>query len=131
MRVLNGRHTLTVTANDGTVSVVHTLTFTKEVTSASITLETPLDADAEITLAVLSVAGSIPADAAYKVQVTNNGKDASPAWQDATAEVKSGANIIFANHTAVNGFAFNFRVTVERGASGVGGYITSVQGGFQ
>ena len=52
-------------------------------------------------------------------------------WQDVTAAVKTGANIVFANHTAVNGFAFNFRVTVERGESGQGGYITSVQGGFQ
>ena len=54
---------------------------------------------------------------------TNNGKDAQPVWQDVTAAVKTGANIIFENHTASNGFAFNFRVTVERGSSGVGGYI--------
>ena len=131
MRVLNGKHTLTITANDGQASTIHTLTFTKEVTAASITLETPLDADAEITLAVLSVVGSIPADATYKVEVTNNGKDAQPVWQDATAAVKSGANVVFENHTAESGFAFNFRVTVERGESGQGGYITSVQGGFQ
>ena len=32
---------------------------------------------------------------------------------------------------SVNGFAFNFKVEVERGASGIGGYISSVQGGFQ
>ena len=90
-----------------------------------------MDADAEITLAVLSVIGSIPADADYKVEATNNGKDAQPVWQDVTSAVKTGANIIFENHTATNGFAFNFRVTVERGESGQGGYITSVQGGFQ
>lgn len=36
-------------------------------------------------------------------------------WQDVTAEVKSGANIVFKNKTAVNGAAFNFRITVERG----------------
>lgn len=38
---------------------------------------------------------------------------------------------MFANETAANGFAFNFRLRVERGPSGQGGYITSVQGGFQ
>ena len=130
-RVLNGKHILTVTADDGKAATVHKLTFTKEVTKATITLETPMDADGEITLAILSVMGSIPADAKYKVEVTNNGKDDLPAWQDVTAEVRAGANIVFANHTAKNGFAFNFRVTVERGGSGVGGYITSVQGGFQ
>lgn len=30
-----------------------------------------------------------------------------------------------------NGPAFNFRITASRGESGTGGYITSVQGGFQ
>ena len=77
MKVLNGRHTLTITANDGQVSTVHQLTFTKEVTAASITLETPMDADEEITLAVLAIIGNIPADAKYKVEAPdNNGKDA-------------------------------------------------------
>ena len=52
-------------------------------------------------------------------------------WEDCTAEVKNSANHIFENKTAANGFAFNFRITAERGVSGEGGYITSVQGGFQ
>lgn len=131
MRVLNGKHTMTITAHDGQASAVHKLTFTKEVTAASITLETPMDADAEITLAALAVIGNIPSDAEYKVEVTNNGKDDQPVWQDVTAAVKTGANIIFENHTANNGFAFNFRVSVKRGENGQGGYITSVQGGFE
>ena len=131
MRILNGKRTLTITANDGKAATVHTLTFTKEVTRATVTLDKPMEADGEITLAILSVIGSIPTDAKYTVEVTNNGKDAQPVWQDVTAEVKSGANIVFTNHTAANGFAFNFKVSVERGGSGVGGYITSVQGGFQ
>ncbi len=131
MRVLNGAHTLTITASDGIASTVHTLTFSKLVTAASVTLEAPMPADAPITLCVLSVAGSIPLDADYSVKVTNNGNDPEPVWEDCTAAVKNGVNHVFANETAENGFAFNFRVEVERGASGLGGYITSVQGGFQ
>ena len=131
MKLLNGGHTLTITANDGKASTVHTLTFTKEVTGASITLEAPMPADAQITICVLSVAGFIPADAEYKVEVTNNANDETPVWEDCTAEVKNSANHIFENKTAANGFAFNFRITAERGVSGEGGYITSVQGGFQ
>ena len=131
MKLLNGGHTLTITANDGKASTVHTLTFTKEVTGASITLETPMPADAQITICVLSVAGFIPADAEYKVEVTNNANDETAVWEDCTAEVKNSANHIFENKTAANGFAFNFRITAERGVSGEGGYITSVQGGFQ
>lgn len=131
MKLLNGGHTLTITANDGKVNTVHNLAFTKEVTAASVTLEEPMDADAQITICVLSVAGFIPSDATYKVEVTNNAKDTAPVWEDCTTEVKAGANYVFKNKTAANGFAFNFRVTAERGDSGVGGYITSVQGGFQ
>ena len=131
MKLLNGDHTLTITADDGKASTVHSLSFTKEVTGASVTLEEPMEADDQITICVLSVAGFIPSDAEYKVEVTNNANDTTPVWEDCTTEVKAGANYVFENKTAANGFAFNFRVTAERGESGVGGYITSVQGGFQ
>ena len=90
-----------------------------------------MSADDEITLCARSVIGSIPADAEYTVEVTNNANDDEPVWQDVTASVKAGASIPFENKTAEKGWAFNFRVKVERGPSGVGGYITSVQGGFQ
>lgn len=131
MKLLNGGHELKITASDGKASSVHTLTFSKEVTGATVTLEEPMEADAQITICVLSVAGDIPADAEYKVEVTNNANDDTPVWEDCTTEAKNGANHIFENKTAANGFAFNFRVTAERGPSGKGGYITSVQGGFQ
>lgn len=42
-----------------------------------------------------------------------------------------GRNIVFENQTASAGAAFNFRISVERGASGEGGYIDSVSGAFQ
>lgn len=131
MKILNGAHELSITASDGQAQAVHTLAFTKSVTAASITLAQPMEADGPITLCVLSVTGSIPEDADYSVQVTNNAKDDAPVWEDCTDEVKLGANHVFANDTATNGFAFNFLVSVERGESGQGGYINSVQGGFQ
>ena len=132
MQLLNGSHALDVEASDGKATTVHKLTFTKSVTALSITLAEPMEADAKITLCVLSVIGSIPADAEYKVEVTNNAKDTTPTWEDCTTAVKAGANYIFTNTaTPANGPAFNFRITASRGESGVGGYITSVQGGFQ
>ena len=130
-KILNGAHVLTATASDGKASAVHKLTFTKSVTAASITLAEPMEADDKITLCVLSVAGDIPADATYSVQVTNNANDTAPVWEDCTTEVKNGGNHIFTNETAVSGFAFNFKVEAARGTSGIGGYISSVQGGFQ
>lgn len=130
-KLLNGAHTLTITAGDGQATAAYRLTFTKEVTAAGITLKTPFAADDKITICVLSVAGEIPADAEYKVEVTNNGNDDAPVWEDCTMEVKNGGNHIFTNETAAKGFAFNFRVSVKRGPSGQGGYINSIQGGFQ
>ena len=131
MRLLNGRHTLSITAADGASSTAHSLSFTKEVTKASVTLEQPMSADGPITVCVLAASGFIPADAQYTVMVTNNANDGAPVWEDCTAAVRSGANHIFDNSTAEEGFAFNFKLSVERGPSGQGGYITSVQGGFQ
>ena len=130
-KITNGSHTMTVTVTDGKATVTKTFTFTKAVTAASITLAKPMEADAQITLCAITVGGLIPADAVFKVEVTNNGKDSSPVWEDATTEARNGRNHLFTNQTAANGFAFYFRVTAERGASGESGYIASIQGGFQ
>ena len=130
-RILNGSHTIKITANDGKESTSLNATFTKSVTSASVTLTTPLAVDGDITVAILQVSGSIPNDAAFKTEATNNALDDSPVWQDVTAEVRKGTNIVFENQTASAGAAFNFRISVERGASGEGGYIDSVSGAFQ
>ena len=131
LRILNGSHTIKITANDGKESTSLNATFTKSVTSASVTLTTPLAVDGDITVAILQVSGSIPNDSAFKAEATNNALDDSPVWQDVTAEVRKGMNIVFENQTASAGAAFNFRISVERGASGEGGYIDSVSGAFQ
>ena len=131
-KVLNGAHTLKVVANDGKAdSAAYTVTFTKLVTEATITLAEPMDADDQISVMVMTLVGSLPADANLKVEVTNNAKDPSPVWEDATADITSKANHIFTNKTAAKGFAFNFRLTVSRGASGQGGYISNIGGAFE
>ena len=130
-RILNGSHTIQITASDGKESTSLNATFTKSVTSATVTLTTPLAVDGDITVAVLQVTGSIPDDAVFKAEVTNNANDPSPVWQDVTTEVQKGTNIVFSNSTATNGAAFNFRISVSRGASGTGGYIEAVTGAFQ
>jgi len=131
-KILNGAHTLKVVANDGKAdSAPYTVTFTKKVTSASITLAEPLEADDAITVMVLNIVGALPVDAVLQVLVTNNAKDTTPVWEDATADIKSGANHIFTNQTATNGFAFNFKLNVSRGTSDTGGYISSIGGAFE
>ena len=130
--VLNGAHTLKVVANDGKAdSAAYTITFTKKVTEATITLASALPADDIIQVMVMTLTSSIPADANLKVLVTNNANDSSPVWEDATADIKSGVNHVFTNKTAANGFAFNFKLSVERGASDTGGYISNIGGAFE
>lgn len=130
--VLNGAHTLKVVANDGKAdSAAYTITFTKKVTKATITLASALPADDIIQVMVMTLTSSIPADANLKVLVTNNANDSSPVWEDATADIKNGVNHAFTNKTAANGFAFNFKLSVERGASDTGGYISNIGGAFE
>lgn len=131
LKLANGAHTLQVTASDGMASAAFQATFTKAVRAASLTLTQPIAAGKPITAATLQVEGSIPDDAAFSVQVTNNALDDQPVWQDATETVRQGGNVLFTHSTAAKGPAFNFRIEAARGASGDGGYISKVSGAFQ
>ena len=131
-KILNGSHTLKVVASDGKAdSAAYTVHFAKKVTKATVTLAAPLAADDAISVMVMNIVGTLPADAVMEVLVTNNAKDTTPVWEDATADVKNGANHVFTNKTAANGFAFNFKLSVERGASDTGGYISNIGGAFE
>lgn len=114
----------------GLASVLE-LTFTKAVHAMSVTLASPLEVEDAISVAILSVLGSIPEDASYQVLVTNNAKDSEPEWQDATAAIKSGANIVFTNKTQANGPAFNFKLTCLPQRGRAGGYVKLLKGAFQ
>lgn len=131
LKVANGSHTFKISATDGKDTAINTITFTRNLTELAVTLAAPFPADDRITACALNVEGSIPADAVCKFEVTNNALDTEPVWEDCTAKSKAGFSYIFTNKTAENGFAFNFRVTISRGASGSGGYITSISGGFE
>lgn len=129
-KILNGEHTLEIIANNGE-ETSFTFTFTKKVTEADITLKEALAVEGDISIAVLKIEGSIPEDAIVTALVTNNGKDPSPVWQDATLAVLNNKNIVFTNKENTNGAAFNFKVKIKRGPSDKGGYITSINGAFQ
>ena len=132
MRLLNGPQTVQIVATDAGGRIAsHELTFTKAVHSMSVTLINPLEVEASISVAILSVLGQIPEDANFQVMVTNNAKDAEPVWQDATRDIRAGQNIVFANKVQANGPAFNFKLTASRGQSGQGGYVKVLKGAFQ
>lgn len=131
-QILNGPQTVRITATDeGGLSSTLELPFTKAVHSMSVTLETPLEVEEAITVAIMSVLCGIPADASYQLLATNNAKDAEPVWQDVTADVAAGRNIIFTNQVQANGPAFNFKLSASRSEGGQGGYVKSLKGAFQ
>ncbi len=130
MTLLNGSHTLSVTAtSSGGKSASRSAAVTKAVHEASVTLTNPLPADALITRMVMSVTGYIPPDADYQVLATNNANDDSPVWEDITSAVRGAKKFFFTNTTAENGSAFNFWLTARRGNAG--GYISLIGGAFE
>lgn len=132
MCILNGRHTMTITATDAAgKSTILTLTFTKAVHRLRIYNTEPMDADATITKMVMAISRQIPADATFQVLVTNNARDESPVWEDATSVITTGLNYLFTNTVAANGNAFSFDITAERAPGGEGGYIKSIGGAFE
>lgn len=131
-QILNGENTLTLEVDDGKTTTEWTATFTKNVTRAVLSLTQPLTADDTITVAALTLEGSFPADMSLTVELTNNGLDDSPSWENCTdiqrGESRAFVHHAFANKTAAKGAAFNYKVTITRGASGVGGTITMIGG---
>lgn len=131
-QILNGENALTLEVDDGKTTTEWTATFTKNVTRAVLSLAQPLTADDTITVAALTLEGSFPADMSLTVELTNNGLDEAQVWENCT-DIQSGENRVFAHHsftnkTAARGFAFNYKVMIARGASGVGGNITMIGG---
>ena len=131
-QILNGENTLTLEVGDGKTSTDWTATFTKNVTSAVLSLAQPLTADDTITVAALTLEGSFPADMSLSVELSNNARDDAPVWENCTdiqrGESRAFAHHAFTNKTAAKGAAFNYKVTITRGASGVGGNITMIGG---
>lgn len=131
-QMLNGTNTLTLEANDGKTTTEWTATFTKNVTSAVLSLAQPLTADDTITVAAMTLEGSFPADMSLSVEMTNNALDDAPVWENCTdiqrGESRAFAHHAFTNKTAAKGAAFNYKVTITRGGSGVGGNITMIGG---
>lgn len=131
LKITNGSHTFKISVSDGKDTVESTATFTRSLNKATVTLNTPLEADDVIRACSLKIDGSLPTDTDLLCEVTNNAKDDNPVWEDCTIKVKAGLSYAFKNKTAAKGFAFNFRISAGRGASNAGGYISKISGGFE
>lgn len=128
----NGSHTLTITATDGIDTDVRTITFSKSVETLTIRNSTPWVASTKPTRIMLVVTRNIPSAATFKVEVCNNGYDASPTWEDATDAVLSGLVHVFRNSakTASN-WGVLVRVTVSRNGATGACYVSAIGGNFE
>lgn len=131
-QILNGENTLVLKADDGKTTTEWTATFTKNVTSAVLSLAQPLTADDTITVAALTLEGTLPTDMSLTVEMTNNALDEAPVWEKCTdvrlGESRAFVHHAFTNKTAAKGAAFNYKVDITRGNSGTGGTLTMIGG---
>lgn len=130
LKITDGTHSFTINASDGKDIVTNEIVFTRDCKKTVFSLESPMPADDVISVCSLKIKGLIATDTILTCEVTNNANDTTPVWEDCTAKVKAEMVYTFKNKSAENGFAFNFRISAQRGASGAGGYITSIEGGF-
>jgi hypothetical protein len=128
----NGSHTLTIRATDGIDTSVRTYVFTKLVDTLKIQNATPWAASTMPSRIMLVVTRNIPSAATFKVEVCNNGNDASPTWEDATDAVMSGLVHVFVNKskTAAN-WGVLVRVTVARNGATGACYVSAIGGNFE
>lgn len=132
LKVGNGSHTLTITAVDSLGSTSRrNYTFNKSVTRLSIETRA-MEADTMPTQLALTVTRSVPTGAIFKAEACNNGKDASPTWEDVTIAVEKNLIYSFTNvsKTATN-WAVKVRVTLDRNNSVGACYVSAIGGNFE
>ena len=128
----NGSHTLTISATDGIDTSVRTIVFTKLVDKFSIQNSTPWHSENMPSRIMLVVTRNIPSTSTFKVEVCNNGNDASPTWEDATDAVRSGLVHVFENTTkTATDWGVLVKVTVERNGATGACYVSAIGGNFE
>ena len=131
--VLNGNHTMAVTATDSQgASSTRSMTLIKNVTSLGFTLSSPMVADAMPDRCVINIQGNFPGGSTLKVEICNNGYDSSPAWEDITIQAQNGQKYFFTNKTkTASQWGVNLRVSLNRGSSSGPCYVSSIGGNFE
>ena len=132
LALANGSHTLTISATDGIDTTVRTIVFTKLVDKFSIQNSTPWMSSTMPSRIMVVVTRNMPSTAKIKVEVCNNGYDASPTWEDATDAVVSGLVHVFSNtaKTAAE-WGVLVRVSVERNGATGACYVSAIGGNFE
>ena len=132
LKLLNGEHTLTITATDAKQeTAVRTLTFDKAVNSVEFVQTVAMAADDMPTKALVNIQGAFPAGSTLSVWVCNNGNDASPTWEDITQKALNSQKHFFTNKTkTASNWGVKIKVKLLRGSAVGPCYVQSVGGNF-
>ena len=130
--ILNGQHTITIKADDGTEKAEKTFKFSKNENEILFELKNPMEAIEMPTKAIVQMIASIPSGATSKVEICNNAFDTNIAWQDVTEEAKNLENIEFKNKskTAEN-WGVNIRVNIKRNSAEGSCFISTLNMKFE
>jgi hypothetical protein len=132
LKLVNGGHTLTVTATDAMGdSATRTLTFTKAVTVIEFEQTLAMAADDMPTKALVNIQGHFPAGCTLSVWICNNGNDAAPTWEDISTKVLNGTKHLFTNTTkTADAWGVKVKAKLLRGSATETCYIQSIGGNF-
>lgn len=132
LKMLNGAHTITITATDAkNESAVRTLTFTKAVTAIEFVQTVAMAADEMPTKAIVNIQGSFPNGSTLIVEICNNGNDEAPTWEVITNKVLTGQKHFFTNtQKTADEWGVKIRVKLLRGSATDPCFIQSVGGNF-
>ena len=132
LKLLNGDHTLTITATDAkNESAVRTLSFDKAMHSVEFEQTVAMAADDMPTKALVNIQGSFPTGSTLQVWICNNGNDAEPTWEDITTKALTSQKHFFTNQTkTAENWGVKIKVKLLRGSAEGDCYIQSVGGNF-
>lgn len=132
LKLLNGSHTMTVTATDVNLgTVTRTYSFVKSVTSFTLQNATPYSSADMPTRVKVYVTRSIPSGATFSVSVCNNGYDASPTWENITSTIDSNTIYEFTNDTkTASNWGVSIKVEVNRNGASGECYVSQIGGNF-
>ena len=81
---------------------------------------------------IVNVQGKFPEGSTLKVEICNNGNDASPTWENITQNALNNQKYFFTNKTkTASAWGVKLRATLSRGTASGECYISSLGGNFQ
>lgn len=133
LEIINGEQTIKIIATDSEGGQSEKeFKFSKNETEILFELKQPLDSDAMVTKALLTLIGKLPSGAISKIEICNNGYDKNPTWEDVTLKVEKGSKIFLSNQAkTASKWGVNIRVSVKRNGAEGECYISSTGGNFE